>query len=54
MRVLMDHRRNYGETGEYHERDQSPFCSRTGPALGVAILVSPAIAIAIPQTPTHE
>ena len=50
----MDHGRDYDEPCEHHKRDHGPFRWQTGPALSVAILMPPAVTVAIPQTPAHN
>jgi hypothetical protein len=50
----MDHRRDDDEPGQHHERHQRPSSRHSGPAFGVAILVPPAVTVAIPRTPTHN
>ena len=50
----MDHGRYDEESGKHHERHQRPFGWRSRPAFGVAILVPPAVAVAVPQTSAHD
>jgi hypothetical protein len=54
MSALMDHGRDYEDTGKHRECHQCPFGWHTGPALGVTILMPPAVTVVIPQTPAHE
>jgi hypothetical protein len=50
----MDHGRENHDSGEQHERVQSPLRWHSGPTPGVTILVPPAVTIAVPKTPHNR